>query len=881
VDLKSTQPALSGWIGAWVAAAVLPGWYVGAGLAEWDGLWLRLPVLSSAIAATLGLWLTAVMREWVDGRRVGGAGCRRRRVSHGLALHGLLIWFALGLMAGLRSIPSTGSGDRRARAHFPAVRQATYFMVRVETVNANPQPPEWSGSLVAWLDQGAWSALKDPLPVRGRWSDPERGSFLFLGSASNDWVALERSRRLRARDSPRLYVTRAFRFGDEPRGGPAPSLSARVAGARQRFSQRVIKVLGQDTGTLAAWTFLGPQQAAPRSWADPFRQTGTLHLLAISGFHMTLLAGLFWLILRVATGGARWCRWPALGILALYSFAVGAPAPAMRAFGGTLVLAFAPSWGRGARVWDALGWTAAILVILQPELARGASFPLCVGATVGVFLGGDLSTRSWRKLEGWVLGSGGSRGGMRRSGTAKLRRLLMPVQGSYLLLGASAGASLLTTPWCLHHFNVVYPRGVLVNLLAVPAMGMVMVCQLVSIGAIAFGAGSTHPLVAIGRGTGEGLLGLIRLAAGWSSKVPVFGNLTSGETLAVSLACGAGMWTLARWMSRRWRTRNENGDEGASTAEGCEGRAPVAVRRRGRRSASGYDRELALCLGLLLLPVAEGAWLHAREEAGFRRAPLEVRFLDVGQGDAILVRTGSHHWLVDLGIGSMLGRDKLVPQLCSARIRRLERVWITHGDSDHWGGLADLLASPVRVDTLVLPQSAPFPDEFWQILAGSSKRPVLVRAVAPWVRGVDGMVRVHLLHPFPGPPPPHNNDNSFVLLFETPPEGGCREPFRLLLVGDLEQSQEGEVLASGLLPRVTMAQLGHHGSRTAGSPAWWSRTRPLAAVASIGMGNRFGFPHRETLEKVAAWHAVFLRTDQDGAIRIGAGGEKLLTRRGR
>jgi competence protein ComEC len=236
-----------------------------------------------------------------------------------------------------------------------------------------------------------------------------------------------------------------------------------------------------------------------------------------------------------------------------------------------------------------------------------------------------------------------------------------------------------------------------------------------------------------------------------------------------------------------------------------------------------------------------------------------------------------------------------VPQLVRLREGRLDRVWLTHGDSDHWGGLADLLASPVRVDTLVLPAGAQFPDEFWSALTQSGRRPAVIRQGAPWQRRLPGGLRVRLLHPFTGAPASaaasgkrNPNDDSFVLLFEQellpdrPGSFPTHPTFRLLLVGDLERAREAAVLESlhgAPIGPVSVAQLGHHGSRGAGSDEWWQATSPILAVISVGAGNTYGLPHPLTLQAARAHQARILRTDQSGMIRIGLdGGRRVIFR---
>jgi competence protein ComEC len=348
-------------------------------------------------------------------------------------------------------------------------------------------------------------------------------------------------------------------------------------------------------------------------------------------------------------------------------------------------------------------------------------------------------------------------------------------------------------------------------------------------------------LVVAGRACGEGFLAGLRLLAGVCGRWAWIGGLDLGAALAWTILLGLVLLLCGRV------------------------RRPVE-----------FARALPW-VAFAALPAALAALAHAERERPMARAAGEVSFLDVGQGDAALLRLDQRHWLYDLGIGSLGGRrDRLVPALLERGVTRIERVWITHGDSDHWGGLADLLAAPIRIDTLVIPEGAPFPGAFWEALAGGPKRPVVERVASGWSRRFRSRIRASVLHPPPagtlrGDIPRGANSWSVVLLLEGPPaEDGTS--MRLLLSGDLERGREPAMLSSWRDgPAATVATLAHHGSRGAGSEAWWRQARPLLAVISVGAGNPYRLPHPATLAAAAEHNARLRRTDENGAIRCAFG----------
>jgi len=732
--------------------------------------------------------------------------------------------FLVGAFSGWRgashgTTPSAGDSDPSA----PQIPSTTaFFILRIEEAGIGISGTGFSGRLWADSSEGSWQVYGHPASVRGSWGNAARGLWLVRGTCRNPVPG-------EATASVVLGIRTAYRLSAGESGLPA---AARIAACRRALAGVWVDRLGDDAGTLAARIFLGPSLPLSRNWSEPFRRTGTLHLLAISGLHLGLLGGLAWLGVRIVTGGARWSRWAALVVLTVFTLLIGAPPSSRRALGMAWILALGPGWGRRTRLWNAWGWMAGILPLLDPSLPAGASYPLSLSATAGVLLGTRFFGTLRRRLSGACIA-----GGYWNGGSAVLD-----------LLGACVGALLLTAPWSWLHFGVIYPLGLAANLLAVPCMAWVLICLLPAVIGITLGAGAQSLFVAPGRAAADGLLGLLRLASGWTGRWPLGWEIEPSGALALCVVLGATLWLGARIL---------------------EHPPQVWKRRAGRRKTLCLVLASALPVQALLLSV------DGRPAA---RAPLEVRFLEVGEGDAICVRLPGARWMVDLGVGGWYGEERLLRTLIEGGVRRLDRVWITHGDLDHWGGLEGLLKSPVQVDTLVIPVDAPFPDPFWQVLARARQRPVLIRQAAPWERRLRDGVNVRLLHPEAGLWIDDQNNRSFVMQVTQLPEEG-RLGFGFLLAGDLERPWERLLLEKGAVRRAEVMQAGHHGSRTSGDRWWWETAAPILAVASSGTRNRFGFPHRETIEAAARHGARLIRTDQSGSVRIGVYRDRAEVRR--
>lgn len=233
-----------------------------------------------------------------------------------------------------------------------------------------------------------------------------------------------------------------------------------------------------------------------------------------------------------------------------------------------------------------------------------------------------------------------------------------------------------------------------------------------------------------------------------------------------------------------------------------------------------------------------------------RPAPgcLEIDVLDIGQGLSIVLRAADHVLLYDAGPAFRGGRSMaeavVLPYLANRGIHRIDTLIVSHADLDHAGGVRPLLQAM----------------ETGAILAGETL-PDISDAYQPCRAGVEwvaGGVRFRILHPVEGSAV-EGNDASCVLLVET-------GDYRLLVSGDIERLAEDALLGRGALPRVTVAIVPHHGSRTSSSEAFVTALQPELAIVSSGYRNRWGFPKDDVVERWRVAGARVLGTAESGAI---------------
>lgn len=264
-----------------------------------------------------------------------------------------------------------------------------------------------------------------------------------------------------------------------------------------------------------------------------------------------------------------------------------------------------------------------------------------------------------------------------------------------------------------------------------------------------------------------------------------------------------------------------------------------------------WGRGLALLLILpLLLPLQRAVVDQSEHSSGVAPA-LKVTVLDVGQGTAVIVRSGDQTLVYDTGGGDPAGANMasavVLPYLRHLGVTGIDTLVISHPDNDHSAG-ASTLQADMRIDTV-------FYGGDGSALAGG--KPCLAGQAWRWPGGPT----FQFLAPI-DTSPRSSNDSSCVLLIEA-------AGHRLLLAGDVESGQEREIVRywqGGL--KTDWLLVAHHGSRTSSSHALLKTVRPAIAVISSGYANRFGHPHPDVVRRLLGAGASVYGTAEGGALEF-------------
>ena len=579
-----------------------------------------------------------------------------------------------------------------------------------------------------------------------------------------------------------------------------------IAGFGDRLRDRIERAVGRGVDgvrrAIVLGVVLGEDEGLAAPVRDDFRASGLYHLLAVSGQNVAFLAaGVF---------GVGWLlRLPrvarelvTVGVIAAYVLAVGwQPSVARAAVAGTLA-SLAWLTARPTDRWHFLAVGALVLLAWMPTSVLDPGFQLSFAAVAAIFA---AVPRLRTHFDG----------------------LPLP-RGVAEALAVALACGLATAPIVLLHFGQVPLYTVLANVLAFAAAPLVL-----ALGLLATLVDPVSP------GAAAGLASLAGWAAAWLDLVArIVADLPSAR-LGVRPAIGIALAVAVFWLAVR-RTRRRVGR--------------IERRRLG---------QLALVSGTLV--VVAVVWVATRPAPAWSRpAGLRVTFLDVGQGDSVLLETPRARVLVDEGPPEA----GVAAQLRGMGVRWLSALVMTHPQRDHVGGAADVIRG-LEVREVLEPGLAATGPESDAALAAARSRHVPIRVVRTGTGFRAGRLRVRVLWPEDeGIASEDPNENAVVLVASY----GETDVF-------LSADAESDVTAHLPLQPVEIMKLAHHGSEDAGLAAELETLRPRIAVISCGRNNDYGHPRPETLAALAAVPGLAVyRTDEDGRVVVESDGRRLTVR---
>lgn len=619
-------------------------------------------------------------------------------------------------------------------------------------------------------------------------------------------------------------VTAAARRGQAVTGGfeaarlvvlsPRPAWRRWLERRHASLRAQVHRATGDEAAAAFFLTLAAGQRAElGEALEDDFSRSGLAHVLSVSGLHVAVLAlavfrVLRWLLSRRMRRFARvrepraWAGPLAVPVVWAYVVFTGLQAPAVRS--AVMCSLLLVSWWlrRRSDGLNALATAGLVMVVVDPAAPWELSVQLSFLAVFALILLAPLLRRLVPVPPPSPATLSGWRLRLARWGEAGLQTFT-----------ASAAVTLATAPLLLRAFQRVSLAGLVSNVVTLPLSGLLTV--------LAAATSALH-LVAEPLATPTLWLGLhLSQLFVWLAQ-----SFARAPGASLQLPAPAAWLAAAFWA----------------------GLALIVLARRWGRA-----------LGVALAAGAACWCVVAAAPAG----DVDVTFLAVGHGDAVVIRAGGA-WAVVDGGGVVRGRDTgrryVLPFLRARGVRRLDLAVLSHAHPDHALGLVSTLAG-LPTARLWLPAEVGRGDLVTQLLqAAGDARVESVAAGSPAL--ALGDARIEVL----GPPPvrgdfDEENDRSVVLRL-------THGEVRFLLTGDVEAAAEAQLDPGP----VTVLKAPHHGSDTSSTPDFVARTRPKYVVFCVGRDNRYDFPREDVAERWRDVGARCLRTDLDGAVTFHSDG---------
>ena len=602
---------------------------------------------------------------------------------------------------------------------------------------------------------------------------------------------------------------------------------ARVYALRNRLSQAMSATIPEPQASLAQGMILGIRGNITPELQNAFIQSGTMHILVISGSQFNIVAGIL-----VATGiwlfGKRrfFYIWLALAAIWIYALLTGMSPPVIRSAVMVSIFLFADLLGRQKSAMTAIGFAAALMIAITPKILADASFQLTFMSTLGMVVVAP-------RLQNWgkniIADKLGEEGGFVKTADWVADSLFVTL-----------GVTIAIWPLLVYYFGIFSVVSPLASLLVLPALPYLL-----------------------GSGTLAAVLGIFLLPVGqivgWLAWLAAFYMLViingfaklTFSAINVGTINPAWIWAyFAALAAILWLIPNRK-----------------TVGAFFSRTASTLDQvpKKWAVPSLLVVAILTSTAAYAMPDNR-----LHVSFLDVGQGDAILIQTPNHQDILVDGGPSAQAISAQLSKLLPFWDRTIELVVLTHPHEDHLTGLLEVLQRYKVKQVFYLDTTYTLPDEQeWLNLIQQKHIKATMATAGQEIDLGTKDTTLEVVNPTPGSTVPAM-DNGIVLKLSD-------EKISFLLTSDISADAEHDLITQRADVSCTVLKVAHHGSNDSSTAAFLAVADPKLAVISVGADNTFGHPGADTLQRLADVVGAdnIYRTDKNGTVECITDGTRL------
>lgn len=578
---------------------------------------------------------------------------------------------------------------------------------------------------------------------------------------------------------------------------------------KMKWKEQLIEIMGEKNGAVLAAMLLGEKREMDVEVKELYQKNGISHVLAISGLHISFIGlGMYRLIRK--TGMPYWLSGViAVSFLSLYVFMIGFSVSVVRAYVMLLLRIGADMTGRVYDAPTALGLSASLTVLYEPLYLTDAGFYMSYGAILGIFC-------VLPALKKCVCLQAHSLTG---------RWLSKLFAGG----GTSLAVNLTLFPIMLWNYYEFSTYSIVLNMVVVPLMSILLALGMMG----SFFVAWLKPFGSI-------CLKICSLILDFFEGI----SLTGSKLPFARIVCGQpDYWKIILYYILLIMV--------------------VVFLNKCRKPEILKKSRRYVCLLFL------GAIFFVTYRSN---QDLQITMLDVGQGDGIFIRgPEGTTYFIDGGSSDVeqLGKYRIEPYLKSQGVGELDYVFITHGDTDHYSGIEEMIGRQtigVKINHLVLPANYRQDDALIELAISAQNEGIRVVSIHAGQRLCEANLQITCIQPsehssLSGNEGLTGNAGSMVLQIEY-------GEFSMLCTGDVEG--EGEELLANYIngKQFDVLKVAHHGSKNSTSEAFLKKIQVSIALISAGGNNSYGHPHAETIERLQKEGCKVYQTKNLGAITL-------------
>lgn len=680
---------------------------------------------------------------------------------------------------------------------------------------------------------------------------------------------------------------------------------------RQNLLLEFKKRFSVSTAGVLIASLLGNRYHLDKQTSESFREGGTFHILVISGLQITFIGGLIIFILRRLTRNRMRQFVAASLFLWIYTFAVGADAPVVRAALMFSILHFAWVVYRQATLLNSLGAAALAILFLQPSQLFNQSFQLtfmCVTAIVAIAfplleklrsigewhptIETPIPPQSPKKLKSFCEALYWSEANWRRelslnvwqcvlfkshsAGKLELWKLQKPLRYVFETLIVSAIVQIWLLPFSVVYFHRISLVSIFLNIW----VGLLMAI--------------------------ESLTALTGVFTAQISEIPAAPFIWITEILNSIILKFTYFFVESRWSSIRIPHYAESGKAFyflyfiplAVLAVFLHNWKPLKLPKTEKRKIKEgkllqlFNNKSLLRFSCFALVILIGIIVFHPFSAPKSDGKLHVDFLDVGQGDSALITAPDGETMLIDGGGRVnfskfyIVREGEEPELFEPDIQNIGETVVskflwekgyhqidylipTHADTDHIQGLIDV-AKNFKIKSALISRMPLKDEDFVEFQKVLEKNNIPSVAVSSGDILSFGDLKIEILHPLPDASNAAVWDNNYSTVLRL-----IYGDVKILMTGDIEKETERELLDTPETLQSAVVKVAHHGSKTSSMQEFINATKAQVAIISVGRESPFGHPKPEIVQRWKNSGAKVMTTGEKGTITLTTDGKRI------